>query len=577
MKCIFLLSLLILGYSVMAQDFVVDEKIKEIDSLVQYSQLDIAQKKNDRLYQQLSDSKERKKYKKQLLELKYRQILIFDRQEISPTKGLSTLLELADKAEKERLYSLSCRIYLLIALAYEKAANTPNDLQLTNEYLQKAYNTYKKHNLEEVYSTFCIRKGSYYKHREELDSTLYYANKAKEYAEKYNNTTDLMDSYILLGNVFNRTHSYAEALKNEISLLAYRRKTNDTTGIFHCYNGIALICSKMNDFNKALIYSDSAYFFYQKIPVTSKHLFGELRSELYEAIGNTDSAYYYFKQYHNDLLLSQRAQEQFKSKKIEEQYQNYKKEATIQSKNQQMVLIGSLLGIVAIASVLLLLQNRKIQSRNRIINRQLAELSKALEQKQMLLSELQHRVKNNLQHVISILEIQKESVDFNNIDELIRENQNRIHSMALLHKKLNVSEGVNDVDLKRYIAELSELVKDSYDKHNKKINLQLKCEIEMISIEKALPVGLIITELVSNSMKHAFRKRKIGIISIEITKDEETGNNRLYYSDNGEGFDFNKTSEKGLGQEIIKGLIDQLDGNIETGSDNGFELVIYFS
>ena len=95
-----------------------------------------------------------------------------------------------------------------------------------------------------------------------------------------------------------------------------------------------------------------------------------------------------------------------------------------------------------------------------------------------------------------------------------------------------------------------------------------------MSIEKALPLGLIIVELVSNSMKHAFKKHKIGIIDIVLTKDENI--NKLHYSDNGIGFDFHKPSEKGLGQEIIKGLIDQLNGIVESGSNNGFELNVYF-
>lgn len=258
----------------------------------------------------------------------------------------------------------------------------------------------------------------------------------------------------------------------------------------------------------------------------------------------------------------------------DKQFQNDKKEATIQSKNKQMIWIGTLLIVIIIASVLLYRQNRKIKSRNEIINKQLAELSKTLDQKQILLSELQHRVKNNLQHVISILEIQKESVDFNNIDELIRGNQNRIHSMALLHKKLNVSDDANEVDFCRYVTELSELVKESYDSQKKKVNLNLQCEIETISIEKALPIGLIITELVSNSMKHAFKKRSIGIINLELTKNSTK--NKLYYSDNGDGFDFNKNNEKGLGLEITKGLIHQLDGEIATNSENGFELMLYF-
>jgi two-component sensor histidine kinase len=146
-----------------------------------------------------------------------------------------------------------------------------------------------------------------------------------------------------------------------------------------------------------------------------------------------------------------------------------------------------------------------------------------------------------------------------------------------LHKKLNVSENVNDVDLSRYITELSELVKDSYNSYKKKINLNINCEIKEMSIEKALPLGLIVVELVSNSMKHAFKSRSIGIITISIKKNNDAQKNILYYSDNGGGFNFNTTTAKGLGIEIIKGLIDQLDGTVETKQYQGFELSIYFN
>ena len=573
LKTLFLL-LLNLGHFVMAQNFSVDKEIKSIDSLIQYNNFDSAQIKTDRLYQQLNNSKERKKYKAQILELSFRTALILDRQEASPVKSVQILQELIDKAEAEQLHSLSCRIYLLIALAYEKTENGEGDFSLTDKYLKKAYNTYKKYKLDEIYSTYCIRKGSYYRYKKELDSTLYYATKAKEYAKKYSNTTDLMDSYILLGNVFHKTHNYPEALKNHISLLDYRRKTNDTVSVFISYQNISSIYFKMQDLKKALLYSDSASVLYKNVPINSKYYFGKSRYEIYESLGEIDSAYYYFKLYHHDLQLLQKEEEHTKAKKLEEQYQNDKNEAIIKNKNQQVFFISILLALIVIASVLLLRKNKKINKQNKIINSQLMELSKALEQKQMLLSELQHRVKNNLQHVISILEMQKESVDFNNIDELIRGNQNRIHSMALLHKKLNVSDNVNEIDFKRYIAELSELVKESYDNHKNKISLNVKCEVENISIEKALPIGLIITELVSNSMKHAFKKRNIGIINIEITKNEI--GNKLYYADNGDGYDFNKVNEKGLGQEIIKGLIDQLDGITEIKENNGFELMLYF-
>lgn len=227
-------------------------------------------------------------------------------------------------------------------------------------------------------------------------------------------------------------------------------------------------------------------------------------------------------------------------------------------------------------SFLLYRYNRKISRQNITINRQVADLSRLLEQKQILLSELQHRVKNNLQHVISILELQKESVGFNNIDELIRENQNRIHSMALLHRKLNVSGSLNEIDLWQYVTELSGLVLGSYENKSRQISLDIKCDIKTMSIEKALPLGLILVELMSNSIKHAFKKHKEGNISVSITRDADTLINVLHYADNGSGFDFGKVSEKGLGIEIIKGLIDQLDGKAATEKGNGFILKVTF-
>lgn len=148
--------------------------------------------------------------------------------------------------------------------------------------------------------------------------------------------------------------------------------------------------------------------------------------------------------------------------------------------------------------------------------------------------------------------------------------------MTLLHEKLNVFESVTDIYLNKYISELSLLVKDSYINNEKDIILNVICEIEKVSVEKVLPLGFIIVELVSNSMKHGFKNQNYGEINISITKDPKNEKIKLKYADNGVGFDFNLESDKGLGLEIIKGLIDQLEGRIETKNSNGFELIILF-
>ena len=574
MKLIFRLFIFLLfinSHFLMSQDFSIQKKIKEIDSLIQCDNFENAQKKTTYLYNLLRDSNQKNKYKPQLLELQFRQAVIYDEIEDLPVESLKILLNIIDEAEARNLHSLAFRTYLMIALAYEKSDN----LFLTDKYLDKAFLKYKNYNLEEQYSTYCIRRSSYYRFVKKIDSLYYFAQEAEKYAERYNNEKDLLDSYLLMGVYAAKNKNYTKTLEYDLKILKYKKKHHQYYEMSVIYNNVSVDYLRIKNYTKALMYNDSAYAFYKKNKSIFYDSMPETRSKIYEGLGKTDSAYYYFKQYHNDKLNTLAQAEKISLKKLEEQYQNDRKEATIKEKDNQMIFIGSLLAVIVIGSILLYRKNRQISNRNKIINHQLGELTELLKQKQYLLSELQHRVKNNLQHVISILEIQKESADFNNIEELIRGNQNRIHSMALLHKKLNLSDNVNDIDFIRYINDLSEIVKESYNNHDKEIRLNIYCTIETIIIGKALPIGFIIVELISNSMKHAFKNRNIGIINIEITKDVN-GYNKFYYSDNGDGFDFNKTNDKGLGLEITKGLIDQIDGIVETKTNNGFELIIFF-
>lgn len=441
--------------------------------------------------------------------------------------------------------------------------------------------------------------GASYMHLQQYANAESAFKKTKETAIAYQNPLWIALASRGLAKVRLNEGNYTEAFHLFERTLDTVKKVNQIAG--YSYNreysehllGLAKTCILLNKPVLARHYMDSLTYKRNSYSTEQMFMFGityqdinywlefyDVQHRYYYATRNFEKAYAYAdSQYAIRYKLDSNfngLEIQVAQNRIEAQkklYENEKKEVTIKSKNRQMLLIGSLLAVITVASVLLFRQNKKIKTRNKIINKQVAGLTKTLEQKQVLLSELQHRVKNNLQHVISILEIQKESVDFNNIDELIRGNQNRIHSMALLHKKLNVTDNVQDVDIKRYITELSELVKDSYES-KKIVQLSVNCQVEKISIEKALPVGLIIVELVSNSMKHAFKKLNIGIIRIELTNNGIM--NKLYYSDNGSGFDFFQKNEKGLGLEIIKGLIDQLDGEITVNNTNEFELIVYF-
>jgi len=581
----------ILDYFSLDKNSVLDIEIRKIDSLITFTQLDVAEEKITDFYKLLNQKYYTNKYVEKRVLVHLLQGLLKDKQ-YQLNNSLSIYLEVLKEAEKNNLYRIACHAKIHIALNHSKAGN----FDLAYKYLEETRKMCEKYQFNDLYSTLYIRYAQMHRYfgfkkktelsdqrkrleqlgfRANIDSAFYYTKKAIAFAERYNIENDKNDGYVVMGLLNSKIGKYSESSFYYLKSLAFWKKISNFQTIANMYDNVATNYIKAGKFKEALIYSDSAMIYYKDMFVYHKYYLVEQRARIYKELGVMDSAYHYLQLAYDDREKAHNEAELSTTKKLEEQYQNAKKEVTIKSKNQQMFFIISLLGIIAFTSVMLYRKNRQINRQNKIIGEQLINLSKTLKQKQVLLSELQHRVKNNLQHVISILEIQKESVDFNTIDELIRGNQNRIHSMALLHKKLNVADNANDVDLERYISELAELVKDSYDNYQKKITLKMQCNVKNISIEKALPIGLIITELVSNSMKHAFKKRSIGIIKIEISKDQNT--NKLYYFDNGDGFDFNKSSEKGLGQEIIKGLIDQLNGDVDAKNNNGFELSIKFS
>lgn len=554
------------------QVYLFQGKIVTVDSLMYHYETEDAIKQIELLAKQPDKNRSSKEQRQFQLELDLLKAKIYDRN-FEQGKALLILLDILEKSTADKFHKITAETYLLLA----QVKRNGNDLKEDEKYLNLAQKAISEHKFDELYSSYYYQKASSLRLKSDFVGVIENAKKALIYGEKYRNAEDIANANTMLGGGYAGNGEQQNAINHFNKAIPHYKSTNNYTFLAMMYRNISREYFKHKELKKAHHYIDSAYLYYDKMSYFYKEFLPLMRLDLYAEESKWDSAFVYVKDFHNLSFNNLLIREASKIKDITEKYDNDKKNDEIKNKNRQMIWVGSLLSVIAIASVLLFRKNREISRKNKLINIQLAELSKTLDQKQVLLSELQHRVKNNLQHVISILEIQKESVDFNNIDELIRGNQNRIHSMALLHKKLNVSDNVNDVDLKRYVTELSELVKESYDNHKKKINLNVRCEVEKMSIEKALPIGLIITELVSNSMKHAFNKRSVGVINIELTTNEATGNNQLYYSDNGEGFDFNATNEKGLGQEIIKGLIDQLNGTIEAKSHNGFELKVNFT
>jgi PAS domain S-box-containing protein len=196
------------------------------------------------------------------------------------------------------------------------------------------------------------------------------------------------------------------------------------------------------------------------------------------------------------------------------------------------------------------------------------EILRSLKEKELLLREIHHRVKNNLQIISTLLTLQSSQSKKINIDDLYRESQNRIQSIALIHENLYHSEDLAHINFEAYVKGLMTDLFDSYGVDSRKIKLNLQIDEVTMGIETAIPCGLIINELVSNSLKHGFSGLKTGQINVILHKIND-GEYSLIESDTGTPFpmDINLLSNDTLGLELIKNLVKQLDAELTFNQD----------
>jgi len=201
----------------------------------------------------------------------------------------------------------------------------------------------------------------------------------------------------------------------------------------------------------------------------------------------------------------------------------------------------------------------------------------SLREKEVLLKEIHHRVKNNLQIIHSLLNMQARKVRDGRVIEALRESQNRVRTMALIHERLYRSTDLSEIDMREYIGRLAGELHRTYSPASGKVELVLDLEDVKLGIDKAIPCGFIVNELVSNSLKHAFAGRAGGELLLSLSRDSG-GAVRLGVRDDGpglpEGLDFRRTESLGL--QLVCALVDQLQGTIERAPGAGTSFVVSF-
>lgn len=205
------------------------------------------------------------------------------------------------------------------------------------------------------------------------------------------------------------------------------------------------------------------------------------------------------------------------------------------------------------------------------------EIKESLKEKEVLLQEIHHRVKNNMQIISSLMSLQTKYVDDEVSLDVLKESQNRVKSMALVHEKLYLSEDLTHINIYNYINNLVLDLFFSYGVSRDQITPIIDIDEIKLNIETAVPCGLIINELVSNVIKHAFRDKKGGKmwLSLHLTDDNQI---ELMVADNGSGLPngFNINSSNSLGMQLVNSLVNQLDGSIKIKRSNGTKFTILF-
>lgn len=337
-----------------------------------------------------------------------------------------------------------------------------------------------------------------------------------------------------LGEVNMILENYQVALRYQLETLRHMERTEENVNLVENYQHIATTYEKLNDYKSALKYQRRAF-------------------KLRDSLASVESD----KSMHEMLT----------------KYETEKKEATIatqatQLNQQQRIqwlgigLVGLLIGFLVFGIVAFLNRAKK----NKLLAVKNAE-------NELLLKEIHHRVKNNLEVVSSLLSLQSAQISDPNTKDAMQESQNRVNSIGIVHQKLYQGENLGAIEMKDYFINLSESIIDTFGAEQR-VTLEVVMEKLNVDIDTAVPLGLIVNELLTNTLKYAFPNGREGKVSITL-EQQPNGVLHLEVSDNGTGKSAT-TQGTGFGSQLVSLLTRQLNGVMREEILNGTRIMFDF-
>ena len=378
-----------------------------------------------------------------------------------------------------------------------------------------------------------------------------------------------------LGYLREKQGRYQEAYQNHLQSLKIRENLSSHYNITESRISLANVLIRMGEYDKAIVEANRVFENYEERQ--SLHQLQSsyrLLSEAFEAKKEMAKALKYHKLYKNisdsifntdmiETITEKDAKFERVQKESEIAMLNLENETSqkiIGQKDRTILLGGTGLFLVSLLCVGLYFITRKYL-------RQKQQLAKALSDKDILLREIHHRVKNNLQLVSSLLTLQGRSMDNESAQKAINEGKSRIRSMALIHQDLYQKENLTSVNTQQYFKNLCQELYETYSISKNKVALEMDIEDISIDVDTLVPLGLITNEIISNSLKYAFPNNKKGILKVVLKG--KNGGLYLKVSDNGIGYDPGEISPNSFGTRLIHSLTQQLEAELLISTAKG--------
>ena len=462
------------------------------------------------------------------------------------------------------------------------------DLEAAGRYYSAAAKIFKEDNNIRALFSIYYNLGAIQSDKQNYDSAAYYTLRALDLAEQQKPVNEFQ-----VGAVHANLSNYYVKLKQKTKATASARKAY---ALLKRVGGPEERGAASLNLAQALMAEGKADKTLPYLEETRKTIteFGPWRSEdnlfraygkYYAAVGNVDSVDHYFDKFASAVRRNADSLKVGEVAKLEAGFQNREKQAEIDRlaledelnqvrlRRQQWIIWGGLIVVGLLGSLLwwIYTQRQRIGAQNEVITQALAD-------KDTLLKEIHHRVKNNLQMVSTLLSLQSDYVEDTVALDALQMGRSRVRSMALIHQKLYVGETVSTlVDAKDYLERLVREVVDTHRSPTSLIEVITEMEELELDIDTIVPLGLIANEAVTNAVKYAYQDRQDGVLYVSFVK--EAGEYLLTVRDDGPGLGSKTMDDNGdsFGQLLMRTLSEQLEGHLTVeDTDDGAEVGLRF-